>query len=78
MRRGKPLDQLERHAIVFDEWQSVSGLLVPKKAQFYKWTGSDLEGGVLGALEYGNVHFLKDAPDPSKFKKAADAVLAPM
>ena len=44
MRKGKPIDQLERHAIVFDEWQTVDGLLVPKKAQFYKWTGSDLEG----------------------------------
>jgi hypothetical protein len=78
MRQGKPLDQLEPHAIVFDEWQSVAGLLVPKKAQFYKWTGSDLEGSVLGALEYSNVHFLKEPPDEAKFKKPADAVVAPL
>ena len=61
--KGKTVDQLEKHAIVFDEWQTVDGLLVPKKAQFYKWTGTDLEGNVLGALEYSNVHFLETAPD---------------
>ncbi len=78
MRGDKTIDQLERHAIVFDEWQTVAGLLVPKKAQFYKWTGTDLEGDVLGALDYSNVHFLKDAPDAAKFAKPADAVVAPM
>ncbi len=78
MRKDKPIDQLERHAIVFDEWQTVDGLLVPKKAQFYKWNGTDLEGGVLGALEYSNVRFLKEPPDAAKFRKPADAVVAPM
>jgi hypothetical protein len=78
MRQGKPVSQLEPHVIVFDEWQSVSGLLVPKKAQFYKWTGSDLEGSVLGALEYSHVQFLNEAPDPAKFQKPPDAVIAPM
>ncbi len=78
MRKDKPIDQLERHAIVFDEWQTVSGLLAPKKAQFYKWTGTDLDGAVLGALEYSHVKFLKEAPDPAKFKQPADAVVAPM
>ena len=78
MRKDKPIDQLERHAIVFDEWQTVNGLLVPKKAQFYKWTGTDLEGGVLGALEYSDVHFLKEPPDEAKFRKPADAVVAPL
>lgn len=78
MRQGKDFDQLERHAIVFDEWQTVAGLLMPKKAQFYKWTGSDLEGNVLGALEYSNVHFLSEPPEASKFNKPADAVLAPL
>lgn len=78
LRKDKPIDQLERHAIVFDEAQTVDGLLVPKKAQFYKWSGSDLEGDVLGALEYSNVHFLKDPPDESRFHKPADAVVAPM
>lgn len=78
MRGDKSIEQLERHAIVFDEWQTVDGLLVPKKAQFYKWTGNDLEGDVLGALEYTNVHFLKDPPDAAKFKQPADAVVAPL
>lgn len=76
--KGKTVDQLERHAIIFDEWQTVAGLLVPKKAQFYKWTGTDLEGAVLGALQYSNVHFLKDAPDPAQFRPPAGAVEAPL
>ncbi|MEO6872386.1 MAG: DUF6503 family protein, partial [Chthoniobacterales bacterium] len=78
MRKGKALDQLEKHAIVFDEWQTVDGLLVPKKAQFYKWTGTDLEGKVLGALEYSNVHFLQTSPDESKFRRPEGAVVAPL
>lgn len=78
MRKGKAVDQLDRHAIVFDEWQTVDGLVVPKKAQFYKWNGTDLEGDALGALEYSHVHFLKEPPDEAKFRKPADAVVAPM
>ena len=41
MRKGRPVSQLEPHAIVFEDWQTVDGLLVPKTAPFYKWTGSD-------------------------------------
>ena len=78
MRQGKAIEKLDPHVIVFDEWQTASGLLVPKKAQFYKWTGNDLEGSVLGALEYTNVHFLAEAPAPSKFAKPAHAVVAPL
>ncbi len=78
MRKGRPVDELEPHAIVFEEWQTVDGLLVPKVAPFYKWTGSDIEGAALGTLEFSNVHFLKQPPDAAKFKKPADAVIAPL
>ncbi len=78
VRKDKPIDQLDRHAIVFDEWQAVDGLVVPKKAQFYKWSGIDLEGDALGVLEYSSVRFLKEPPDEAKFRKPADAVIAPM
>ena len=53
-------------------------LLVPKSAPFYKWTGSDIEGEALGRLEFSNVHFLTEPPDPAKFQKPTDAVVAPM
>jgi len=78
MRKGRALAQLEPHAIVFEEWQTVDGLLVPKAAPFYKWNGSDIEGEPLGRLEFSNVHFLEQTPDAAKFKKPPDAVVAPL
>ncbi len=78
MRKDRPVSQLEPHAIVFEDWQIADGLLVPKTAPFYKWTGSDIEGGPLGRLEFSNVHFSAQVPDASKFEKPADAVAAPM
>jgi Family of unknown function (DUF6503) len=78
MRKDRPVSQLEPHAIVFEDWQKADGLLVPKTAPFYKWTGSDIEGEPLGRLEFSNVHFSPQPPDPSKFKKPADAVIAPL
>jgi hypothetical protein len=78
MRKGRPIDQLKPHAILFKEWQKADGLLVPKTAPFYKWTGENIEGDPLGTLEFSNVHFSKKSPDPSKFAKPADAVVAPL
>ena len=78
MRKDRPVSQLEPHAIVFEDWQKADGLLVPKIAPFYKWTGSDIEGEPLGRLEFSNVHFSAQPPDPSRFKKPSDAVIAPL
>ena len=78
MRKDRPVSQLEPHAIVFEDWQKADGLLVPKTAPFYKWTGSDIEGEPLGRLEFSNVHFSAQPPDPSRFKKPSDAVIAPL
>lgn len=78
MRKGRPISALEPHAIVFNQWQQVDGLDVPKNAAFYKWNGSTTEGSALGELEYADVHFLSQAPDPAKFRKPPGAVVAPM
>ncbi len=78
MRKNRAVSELEPHAIVFEEWQTADGLLVPKVAPFYKWTGSDIEGEPLGRLNFSKVHFMSEAPDESKFKKPADAVVAPL
>lgn len=78
MRKGRPIDQLEHHAIVFQEWQKVDGLLVPKVAPFYKWQNENIEGEPLGTIEYSNVHFLKDEPGAEQFAKPTDAVIAPL
>lgn len=77
IRKGKPLEELEEHAIVFEEWQQADGLLVPKVAPFYKWKDENIEGEPLGKLIYSAVHFSARAPDDSKFEKPADAVVAP-
>ncbi len=78
MRKDKAVADLTPHAIVFEEWQSVDGLFVPKVAPFYKWTGSDIEGEPLGRLEFSQVHFLPQAPDAAKFRRPAGAVVAPL
>jgi len=56
LRQGKAVNQLERHAIVFKEWQTVSGLRVPRKATFYEWT-NDVLGKELGTIDFENVVF---------------------
>lgn len=78
IRKGKPIEQLEEHAIVFEEWQRVDGLLVPKVAPFYKWKDENIEGEALGRLIFSAVHFAAPEPNDSKFKKPADAVVAPL
>lgn len=78
MRQGRAVEELEPHAIVFEAWQKVNGLLVPKVAPFYKWTGENIEGEPLGRLTFSEVHFMKNPPDASKFKKPDDAVVAPL
>ncbi len=78
LRKGRPMDELEPHAIIFQDWQTVEGLLVPKTAPFYHWTGTDIEGKPLGTLEFSNVHFLKEPPAAAKFQKPAEAVVAPL
>jgi hypothetical protein len=78
IRKGKPLEQLEAHAIVFEEWQPADGLLVPKLARFYNWKNGNIEGEPLGKLTFAAVRFSANTPDDSKFAKPADAVVAPL
>ncbi len=78
LRKGRPLDQLEPHALVFEEWQDAGGLRVPKRGSFYKWKEEKIEGEPLGVMEFSNVQFSERSPDSSKFAKPADAVVAPL
>jgi hypothetical protein len=78
IRKNKPLEQLEPHAIVFEEWQMADGLLVPKLARFYNWKDGNIEGEPLGKLVFSGIHFSGKTPDDSKFTKPADAVVAPL
>ncbi|CAN5541108.1 hypothetical protein BH18VER1_BH18VER1_18240 [soil metagenome] len=78
LRKDKPLDQLEPHAIVFEQWQQADGLSVPKSAAYYNWQNDTIEGDALGRLNFTNVRFSTTSPDASKFAKPADAVVAPL
>lgn len=77
IRKDKPVDQLEPHAIVFDEWQEIDGLKVPKTARYYAWKNDTIEGDALGEMEFSKVHFAIEMPEASKFAKPGDAVVAP-
>jgi hypothetical protein len=78
LRKGKALDQLEAHAILFEEWQQAGGLLVPKVARFYNWKDGNIEGGPLGKLTFSAVQFSVETPDSARFAQPADAVVAPL
>ncbi len=78
LRKDKPIDQLEPHALVFEEWQEAGGLRVPKRGSFYNWKNENLEGEPLGVMEFSDVKFSEKAPDPAKFAKPPDAVMAPL
>lgn len=78
MRKGRPIEELEQHAIVFQNWQLVDGLKVPKIALFHVWKNENIEGEAIATLEFSHVHFNAKAPDASKFAKPGDAVVAPM
>lgn len=77
LRKGKPIAELEPHAIVFDEWQEVDGFAVPKVAQYFAWKDETIQGEPLGKMTFVNVRFSSQAPDDAKFSKPADAVVAP-
>lgn len=78
IRKGKPMDQLEPHALVFEEWQDAGGLRVPRRGSFYNWNNDTIEGESLGVMEFSNVQFSEKQPEQSKFNKPADAVVAPL
>lgn len=73
-REGKSVEQLDQHAIVFDGWQKVSGLLVPKKVTFHGWKNDQL-GEAFVSCTFENVSFQKGRPDANRFLKLPGAVV---
>ena len=60
---------LERHAAVYEEWQEVDGLVVPKKISFYVWSDEKLGEGPAGFMVFENVSFKDGSPDSALFSK---------
>lgn len=78
LRGDKPVDQLERHAIVFQEWQRADGLFVPKTAFIHAWKIDHIEGEALATLKFSAVRFSTTPPEQTQFAKPPDAVVAPL
>jgi hypothetical protein len=72
LRKGKPI------AIVFEEWQEIEGLTVPRVAQYYAWKNDNIDGEPLGKMSFDNVHFSSQTPPAGMFEKPAEAVVAPL
>lgn len=71
--KGKSLDELDRHVIMYDEWQESGGLMVPKKVSFHGWDGEKpVTHGDL-SVKYENVVFKEEKPVMSLFKKPEGA-----
>ncbi len=66
---------VERVTWVFDEWQRVSGLLVPARMTFHAgWNPDDPGEGASFSIE--NVSFSAEAPDPAIYAPPPGAVIA--
>lgn len=72
---GKSPDELERHAIVYDEWQKVKGLLLPKRVTSHGWQAGKLISQSPRSFSYENVTFKKNQPAVGVFTKPGDAVV---
>lgn len=75
LMQGKSINDLERHAVVYDDWQQVGGLVVPKTMTFYAWSDDNLGDTVIGSMTAENVTFKKETPDSTIFEKPPDAVV---
>jgi len=72
---GKSPDELERHAIVYDEWQKLNGLLVPKKVTSHGWQEGKLISESPRSFSYENVSLKKEQPAAGLFAKPEGTVV---
>lgn len=69
LMQGKSVEQLERHAAVYEQWQETGGLIVPKKIVFYEWKGDKPGETAVGSMTFQNVTFKEESPDAKIFQK---------
>jgi len=66
--------EVERVTWVYDEWQTVNGLLIPSKLTFYPgWNPEDPGKGASYTVD--NAKFSTESPDKSIYKPTAKAVI---
>lgn len=72
LTKGKTTAELE-HAAVYEEWQNVNGLIVPKKIAFHELSNDNPSDTPVGSLSFENVSFHHQPPAPSTFHKPKGA-----
>lgn len=72
--KGKSIEELERHAIVYQDWQKAGGLLVPRTVAFHEWKAEKL-GKKLGEAKFENVVFGAEPPPDSLFRQPFGAIV---
>ena len=75
LMQGKSIDELERHAALYEEWQEADGLIVPKKIILYEWSDDKLGDKLVGSMTFENVSFKKGSPNPEVFQKPQGAIV---
>ncbi|MCK5710433.1 MAG: hypothetical protein KAI07_07825 [Deltaproteobacteria bacterium] len=73
LMQGKSIEELERHAAVYQQWQEVNGLIVPQKIVFFEWSDDKLGDKIVGSMTFENVSFKKKSPDQASFQKPEGA-----
>jgi hypothetical protein len=74
---GQPLDNVPTNVIVYDQWESVAGLSVPRHANVYQWKKNARAAELYAELSFTNIRLLKSRPDPETFARPARAIDAP-
>jgi len=68
------VDEVDRVTWVYDEWQTVNGLLIPSKLTFYPgWNPKDPGEGASYTVD--NAKFSAESPDKSIYEPTAKAVI---
>ncbi|MEQ9423407.1 MAG: DUF6503 family protein [Cyclobacteriaceae bacterium] len=65
------------NALVYDEWQEIDGLLMPKNWTHYRWE-NDTIGEIRGSQVFENVSVATSTPDPSLFEMPEGAMIDEM
>lgn len=63
-------------AIRYDDWTSVSGMLLPQKLSWYRWENDSL-GEARGGAEFTNITLSREAADESLYRMPEGAYVSP-
>ena len=77
IRKDKAMEQLEPHAIIFEENRRMPTDSRFQSAAYYVWKNETIVGEALARLVFSNVKFATATPEDSRFAKPADAVVTP-